>query len=186
MKRRKKNKLSIVIWLLIIAFLAIVLSFPQWIIIFYPEPHRDIVFTAADEHNIDPYLVFAIIRAESKYQTTAKSHVGARGLMQIMPETATWIAAQNHIEDFALEDLHDPGINIKFGSWYIANLMQEYEELPLAIAAYNAGRGTVKSWMEEGIWEGNPEELDKIPFPETRKYVENVLKNYTAYLAIYT
>ncbi len=185
MKRHKKNRLSVVIWLTIIVFLAIVLTFPQWITMFYPEPHRDLVFEAADEHNIDPYLVFAIIRAESKYQTTAKSHVGARGLMQIMPETAEWIAQQNNIEEFNLEDLHDPEINIQFGSWYIANLMQEYKELPLVIAAYNAGRGKVGGWIKDKTWEGNPEELDKIPFPETRKYVENVLKNYAAYQAIY-
>ncbi len=186
MKNRKKNRLSAVVWLTILLFLAIVLTFPQWITIFYPQPHRDLVFATAQEHKIDPYLVFAIIRAESKYQTTAESPVGARGLMQIMPETAEWIAQQNNIEDFKLEELHDPEINIKFGSWYIANLMQEYQELPLAVAAYNAGRGKVGSWIEENIWDGNPEELEKIPFAETREYVRNVLKNYEAYRAIYS
>ena len=188
MKRKARNKYSVILWLFILLFLAVVITFPKWIIIFYPEPHRDIVFSSAYEYGVDPYLVFAIIRAESKFESSAESPVGARGLMQIMPDTARWIALQHGIENFDTAELHQPQINIDFGCWYLAKLNQEFDHgLPLVIAAYNnAGEGNVGQWKESGEWDGNPKNLDNIPFAETRKYVKNVLQNYEAYLAIYT
>jgi len=187
LKRKSKNAFSCILWTFILAFLLIVITFPKWISIFYPEPHHDIVISAAYENDVDPYLVFAIIRAESKYQEGAESSVGAKGLMQIMPETAQWIAGQQGIEDFHIEDLNSPEINIGFGCWYISDLKQEFNgRLPLVMAAYNAGRGTVQEWISSGQWDGTREEIDDIPFAETRQYVENVLKNHEAYLAIYT
>ncbi|HZK43386.1 MAG TPA: lytic transglycosylase domain-containing protein [Syntrophomonadaceae bacterium] len=185
MKIHKKSRLPVAVWLVIILFLIIVLTFPKWITIFYPQPHRDIIFSTAYKHDVDPYLVFAIIRVESKYQVNAQSSAGAMGLMQIMPETAQWIAKQQNIDDFDLEDLYDAEININFGIWYISNLTQEYKEPPLIIAAYNAGRGRVNDWQNDEIWDGNRKEIGKIPFPETRDYVKSVLKNYEAYKAIY-
>lgn len=77
MSKKKKKRFSISLWVSILLFLLVVLSFPQWISYFYPQPHRDIVFDTAYENQVDPYLVFAIIRAESKYQPTAQSPVGA-------------------------------------------------------------------------------------------------------------
>jgi soluble lytic murein transglycosylase len=144
------------------------------------------VVATAYEYNIDPYLVFAIIRAESKYQTGAESSVGARGLMQIMPETAQWISGQLGMTNFDPDRLHDPKINIRMGCWYLSNLNKEFEgRTPIIIAAYNAGRGKVKEWIVNEKWDGSAENLDEIPFPETRQYVHNVLKNYEAYRAIY-
>ena len=185
MKNKQKSKLSKITWLLLLIFLATLLTFPKWITYFYPKPYEEIVYSAAEEHKLDPYLVFAIIRVESKYQPNARSSVGAIGLMQIMPDTAKWIALQKDLGDFDIEDLNDPDTNIRLGSYYIANLLQEYQEMPTAIAAYNAGRGKVASWISEGVWTGSVEELDDIPFPETREYVKNVLKSYAAYRAIY-
>lgn len=181
--RKKLIKMS---WLFILGFLLIVISFPKWITVFYPEPHRDLVINAAYQNDIDPYLVFAIIRAESKYQTAAESPLGAKGLMQIMPETGAWIAEQQGIKEFDSEMLHDPQTNIQLGCWYLASLTEEYEgRLPLIIAAYNAGRGQVRQWVIDGIWDGTPDQVEKIPFEETRIYTKNVMKNYEAYQAIY-
>lgn len=182
----KTRYFSIIIWCLIFLFMGTVLTFPRWIKIFYPQPHSEIVFSAAYKYDIDPYLVFAIVRAESKYQTSAQSPVGARGLMQIMPDTGKWIAEQQGMQEFDPNTLHDPEVNIALGCWYLADLSREFDQrLPLVIAAYNAGRGNVAEWLLQGIWDGNPDELDKIPYEETRTYVENVLKNYEAYRAIY-
>lgn len=189
MKKRRKSRLkfSNLFWLFVIAFLVIVISFPKWIVLFYPQPHRDIIFTAAYENNIDPYLVFAIIRAESDFQENAESSVGAKGLMQIMPDTAQWISEQRGIEDFDPADLHRAEVNIDFGCWYLSSLNSEFNyNTPMVIAAYNAGRGTVSNWLLNGIWDGSIEDLDNIPFDETRIYVRNVLNNYQAYRAIYT
>ena len=184
--QKLKEHFSIFLWVLILVFLAVVLTFPKWITVFYPLPHQDLVVLAAEEVDVDPYLVFAIIRAESKYQTGAESPVGAKGLMQIMPETGAWIADQKGIEGFKAEDLHDPDVNIALGCWYLHSLQKEFPgNTALTIAAYNAGRGKVKEWEANGNWDGDPHEMDKIPFPETQQYVKNVLKNYEAYQAIY-
>lgn len=186
MRVKKKKRFSVFFWTFILIFLAIILTFPKWITVFYPLPHEDVVFSAALEQDVDPYLVFAIIRAESKFQSEATSPVGAKGLMQIMPETGEWIADQMELEDFDVDDLHDVDTNVRLGSWYLSNLSSEFEgNVSLTVASYNAGRGTVKQWMESGQWQGDSEELENIPFPETRQYVKNVLKNYEAYKVIY-
>jgi soluble lytic murein transglycosylase len=186
LKRKAKPRFPTFLWLFILVFLGIVLTFPKWITLFYPQPHRELVVATACEYNIDPYLVFAIIRAESKYQTGAESSVGAKGLMQIMPETARWIAGQLGMTNFDPNQLEDPEINIRMGCWYIANLNKEFDgRTSIVIAAYNAGRGKVKEWVVSDKWDGSFQELERIPFPETREYVHNVLKNYEAYRAIY-
>ncbi|QGU00177.1 Soluble lytic murein transglycosylase [Candidatus Syntrophocurvum alkaliphilum] len=186
MSRFRKPRASIFIWLFILIFLFIIITFPRWITVFYPQPHKDLIFSSAYEYQIDPYLIFSIIRAESKFQTTAESPVGAKGLMQIMPDTALWIAEQRGVEDFQIDELHKPEINIDFGCWYLASLKKEFDgQLPIVIAAYNAGRGKVVNWIEVGQWDGTEDNVEQIPFSETRKYVKNVLKNYQAYHAIY-
>lgn len=186
MKAHKKRKLLRSLGLILLIFLGAAVTFPKWITLIYPLPHQEIVLAMADEYDVDPYLVFAIIRAESNFQTTAQSAVGARGLMQIMPETAEWIAAQMKMSDFQAEDLHQPEVNIRMGCWYLNNLSTEFEgSIPLEVAAYNAGRGKVKQWIKEGQWDGDTDKIEGIPFPETRQYVKNVLNNCEAYKAIY-
>lgn len=186
MRRSKKNRLRVLLWSAIAIFLVVTATFPRWITIFYPRPHQDLVYSMAAQYDVDPLLVFAVIRAESKYQTWAESPRGAKGLMQIMPETAAWIADQMKITDFEAEHLHDPEMNICLGCWYLHDLQKEFKgSLPLTVAAYNAGRGRVSQWQEAGQWNGSADSLRDIPFPETREYVKNVLANYRAYHAIY-
>jgi len=186
LRLRISRGLAFLFWVAIILFIIITLTFPKWITLFYPQPHRTVVFNAAEQYDVDPYLIFSIIRAESGFQTAARSPVGARGLMQIMPETADWIAKQMGIKQFEITDLHDPQINIEMGCWYLASLNKEFAgRLPMMIAAYNAGSGRVREWALSGKWDGSDQHLDDIPFPETRQYVKNVLQNYEAYQAIY-
>ena len=186
MKAHKKRKLLRSLGLILLIFLGAAVTFPKWITLIYPLPHQEIVLAMADEYDVDPYLVFAIIRAESNFQTKAQSSVGARGLMQIMPETAEWIAVQMKMSDFQAEDLHQPEVNIRMGCWYLHNLSTEFKgSIPLEVAAYNAGRGKVKQWIKEGQWDGDTDNIEGIPFPETRQYVKNVLNNCEAYKAIY-
>lgn len=185
-RRSKKNRLSIFLWSAIALFLLVTAAFPRWITLFYPLPHREVVYSMAAQYDVDPFLVFAIIRAESKYQTWAESPAGAKGLMQIMPDTAAWIAGQMKIKDFKTEDLYDPELNIRMGCWYLSQLEKEFDDsLPLTVAAYNAGRGKVSNWVQSGQWQGSAQDLQDIPFPETRNYVKNVLSNYKAYHSIY-
>jgi len=179
--------LSLLLWVVLLVFFFLVFSFPKWITFFYPLPHRELVLTYAERYKVDPYLVFAVIKAESEFKLEAESARGARGLMQIMPATARWIAGQMKMKDFREEDLLKPELNIEMGCWYLANLNQEFKgHLPLVVAAYNAGRGNVREWLLSGTWNGHQDNIADIPFPETRKYVKVVLTDYEIYRVIYS
>ncbi len=154
--------------------------------VFYPYPYREIVREYASEKNLDHALVAGVILSESKFNFSARSHKGAMGLMQLMPETAKWIAQQIEDEDFTLAELEDPEINIRFGTWYLASLHREFDgNEVLMLAAYNAGRGNVKEWMEKYHWDMSFQDIEQIPFKETREYVAKVLKSKSKYQSLY-
>mgnify|MGYP000023048447 FL=1 len=152
----------------------------------YPFDHREIVVTAAQENKVSPSLVAGVILAESKFKEDAKSAPGAIGLMQLMPDTAHWIAEQLNQPKMTDEDIKEPATNIKLGTWYLAYLLDEFKgnEI-LALAAYNAGRGHVEEWMKEYGWDDSFNDIDAIPFGETRNYVRSVLANQKRYTELY-
>lgn len=153
--------------------------------IFYPVPYPEYVFQYADLYKIDPYLVAAVIRGESRFSHTAESGSGARGLMQIMPDTAEWAAEQLSL-DFHPEMLFDPEYNIRIGCWYLRRLQNNFAgNLTIVLASYNAGQGNVSRWLEDGVWDGKLKSLDQVPFSETRFYVRKVLKYYERYRSLY-
>jgi soluble lytic murein transglycosylase len=146
-----------------------------------PLRHDDIIRQQASEKNLDPALVAAVIYEESKFRDQT-SHAGARGLMQITPATADFIAGQSGGTRFVQEDLANPQINIAYGTYYLRYLMDRYDQNEaLAVAAYNAGHGNVDSWVRSA---GGPDAFDvdrDIRFPETRAYVKNVLERRGQY-----
>ena len=141
-----------------------------------PLRHEDIIRQQARDKDLDPALIAAVIYQESKFRDQT-SHAGARGLMQITPETAEFIAKRSGGTAFSQEDLATPQINISYGSYYLRYLLDRYDgDIQLALAAYNAGETNVDRWVREA---GGPEDFDRggdIPFPETRHYVDNVLE----------
>ena len=156
-----------------------------------PLRHEDIIRQQAADKDLDPALIAAICYQESKFQDRT-SHAGARGVMQILPSTADYIARKSGGTQFTHGDLAEPQINISYGSWYLRYLLDHYEgNERLAIAAYNAGETNVDKWVSEA---GGPGEFDKdedIPFAETREYVASVeekkreyRKNYARELGI--
>lgn len=152
----------------------------------YPLQYDYMVRQYAHADGVDPALVAAVILAESKFNETAASHRGARGLMQIMPETGTWIAEKMKWRDFTPEQLADVRTNIRMGTWYLAYLLKVYQgNTVLALAAYNAGRGTVDGWRETYGWPKDFSKIEEIPFSETREYVKMVLLNEQQYKALY-
>ena len=152
---------------------------------FYPYEYRSYIETSAARHHADPYLVAALIKNESKFHSAAQSDGGAVGLMQLMPQTAEWIARQLG-EPFTEDYLYDPALNIRYGVWYLAELEREFRGNDiLALAAYNAGRGNVRDWMERGHWTDTFDEIDAIPYPETRLYVRRVLEDREHYKRLY-
>lgn len=141
-----------------------------------PLGHEDIIRQQAREKGLDPALIAAVIYAESKFADDRTSHAGARGLMQITPETARAIALRTGGVAFRQADLADPQINISYGSWYLRNLLDRYGgNRVLALAAYNAGQGNVDRWIARAQVRGQPLTVDAIPFGETRAYVDRVL-----------
>ena len=153
----------------------------------YPYHYKQTVEYYADRYSVDRNLVAGIILAESKFDTKAVSHPGAVGLMQVMPETGTWIAHQIEDDSFTVSKLHEPEMNIKYGTWYMASLQEEFGgNKILALAAYNAGRGNVHEWIELYGWdESTFSDYTQIPFPETREYVKRVLENEQQYVRLY-
>ncbi|MDA8234503.1 MAG: lytic transglycosylase domain-containing protein [Clostridia bacterium] len=154
--------------------------------VFYPLPYKELIKKEAYNHHVEPLLIAAIIRNESKFNSKATSKRGAIGLMQIMPETGSWIAQQRKIKDFNPDSLFHPETNISYGTWYLANLSKEFHDDPvLIIAAYNGGRGNVRDWLNQNRWTGEHTTLDQIPFTETRNYVKKVLRDYEIYRELY-
>jgi soluble lytic murein transglycosylase len=139
-----------------------------------PLRHDDIIRQQASDKALDPALIAAVIYEESRFRDQT-SHAGARGLMQITPETADFIARRSGGIRFEQSDLATPQVNIAYGAWFLRYLIDHYDgNETLAIAAYNAGQTNVDGWVERaGGLEGFDAARD-VPFPETRAYVENV------------
>jgi len=150
-----------------------------------PLRHDDIIRQQAREKNVDPALIAAVIYEESRFRDQT-SHAGARGLMQITPETADAIAKHSGGVRFKQSDLAEPQINISYGAYYLRLLIDHYDgNETLAIAAYNAGIGNVDKWVAEAGGPGGFRSAEHIPFPETRAYVENVMDRREDYRSKY-
>ena len=138
----------------------------------------------ANEYNVDEYLIYAIIKAESNFEPNAESHRGAKGLMQLMYSTAEDISKRIGIE-LNEENILEPDINIKLGTKYISMLIQKYNNINLALAAYNAGSGNVDGWIEKGTLKSDGSDIENVPFTETNNYVRKILRDYEIYKNIY-
>ncbi|PZD95843.1 lytic transglycosylase domain-containing protein [Paenibacillus sambharensis] len=153
----------------------------------YPIYYKSDITASAENYGVDPYLVAAIIRAESNYKTGKESKKGALGIMQIMPDTAKWIVEKAEFTEVSMEELRDRAdVGIELGTWYLHSLHEQFENNPIAVvAAYNAGPGNVRSWLRDGIWDGTRESSSQIPFGETRHYVQKVIYYYNKYKELY-
>lgn len=144
-----------------------------------PLRHEDVIRQQADEKEVDAALIAAVIYSESKFRDQTSS-AGARGLMQITPEAADTIARNSEATTFELKDLGDPEINIRYGTFLLAELLERYDgDEAAALAAYNAGPGNADEWG------GSELTVEEIPFPETRAYVEEVLEKRDEYRGEY-
>src|ERR687883_681891 len=151
-----------------------------------PLRHDDIIRQQAADKDLDPALIAGVIFAESHFRDQT-SHAGAKGLMQLMPATAAYIAEKSGGTAFEQGDLATPQVNIAYGSWYLRHLLDKYEGREvLALAAYNAGQGKVDEWAAVARARGESfRAADHIPFAETRQYVEKVLDARVRYRRTY-
>lgn len=156
---------------------------PEYWQALFPFPYSNTIVKWSKEHQINPILVVSLIRQESRFEPEIRSSAGALGLMQVMPETGEWIAEKIALEDYSLIN---PENNITLGTWFLDFTHDEYKNNSmLAIASYNAGPGNVSSWVKRFGFNDPDEFVEKIPFGETKNYVESVFSNYWNYLRIY-
>ena len=184
-----KNK-KIFITLLIIVLIIVFLIFARNPIlkIIYPRTYEEAVLIYSEKYNVDKNLILAVIKAESNFNENAISNRNAIGLMQLMEETAKDVANKNNIEidnENIKEELCDVYKNIEIGTAYIASLLQRYQNTEVALAAYNAGIGTVDNWIEKGIINKDGSNIENIPYKETNYYVRKILRDYTIYQVLY-
>lgn len=149
----------------------------------YPFPFLEPIEAWSQERQLNPLLVTALIRQESRFMPGIRSGVGATGLMQVMPDTGAWIAEKIKLKQY---QLNDPEDNIKLGTWYLDYTHQEYSgNSLLAIASYNAGPGAVSDWVAKNGLTDPDTFVETIPYDETRGYVKSVFGNYWNYLRLY-
>lgn len=154
---------------------------PAWFAARFPTPWHGAVTQNARTQDVDPNWLYAMIRRESLFMSDVGSGVGAQGLMQLMPRTARWINDKANV-GLTQIDLHDPATSIQLGSAYLSYLRDRFPgQLPLAIAAYNAGPGRVKQWLPESRTMPGDVWVDTILFDETRHYVRAVLAGTVIY-----
>jgi soluble lytic murein transglycosylase len=141
-----------------------------------PLQHQDIIRQQAADKHLDPALIAAVIYAETKFDPRP-SAAGAQGLMQIMPETARFLAHRSGATTFTTADLARPQVNIAYGSYYLRYLLDVYNgRIVPALAAYNGGEANVDRWVAAAHARGHALRISDIPFPETQAYVSKVLK----------
>jgi len=178
-RRRRRRRISLVLGVAALAGLLALLVLPRIPDavreLALPLRHEDIIRQQSEAKELDPSLVAAVIYAESRFRDQT-SHAGARGLMQITPHTARYIARLSGGTTFEQGDLATPQINISYGTYYLRYLLDRYSENKvLALAAYNGGEGNVDRWIGQASTTERGFAIDEIPFAETRHYVEGVL-----------
>jgi peptidoglycan lytic transglycosylase len=151
-----------------------------------PLRHEDIIRQQASDKGLDPALIAGVIYAESHFIDGRTSSAGAQGLMQLTPATAQYIAQKSGGTRFRVSDLGTPQVNIAYGAYYLKYLMQRYgDDVPLVLAAYNAGEGNVDKWIASARVKDKSLDINAIPFGETRSYVTKVMAARKEYRSTY-
>lgn len=176
----KKLKRFVIRILFLIAAVAGVLYYN------YPKVYEQEVYTYAKEFNLDPLLVYSVMKVESNFNTDAISYKGAKGLLQIMDSTGAWGSECLKMTDYDHDQLFVPEVNIRIGCWYLSKLINQYDgDINKALAAYNAGSGNVAKWMNNSEYSRDGKTLSYIPFKETRTYINKVNFHHKMYTLIY-
>ena len=188
MTKKFIKRMIILIFLLAIIFYLLKIVRVQEIVFkqIYPTKYSAYVEKYSKENNLDKYMIYAIIKAESNFDSNVKSQSDAIGLMQLLEETAEERANIIDDETITEDDLYDPETNIKLGTSYYAYLLNHYNHNNiLALTAYNAGMGNVDTWIKTGVIKQDGSDIENIPYKETNNYVRRILRDYQIYLELY-
>lgn len=151
----------------------------------YPKKYSDYVELYAEQYDIPPHVLYAVIRTESSFDSAAVSKKGAVGLMQFMPETFDWLTNEMLFEHLADGMRYDPETSVRYGAYLLSHLYKRYGDWSVVFAAYNAGIGTVDGWLEDPECADGAGGLKAIPYKETRNYVKKVTKALSTYDRLY-
>ena len=186
-----KNKYKIIIGTVIVLFIITILFIlfkDKLLKILYPKTYSEIISVYAEEYDVEENLIYAVIKAESNFDSQAVSNREAIGLMQIVEETAIDVANKNHIDldkENIVEELLDIDNNINLGTKYLSTLLIQYGNIEVALAAYNAGIGTVNNWIDKQIIKADGSDIENVPYKETNNYVRKILRDYRIYNDLY-
>ena len=169
--KEKGFMLSVLAFLLLVFFCVTLFSVKNS----YSKKYVEFVNQESLCNGVNPNLIFAIIKQESNFNEKAVSKVGAVGLMQLMPQTAEWVAQQNGLQ-YIYSKLFEPSFNIKIGTMYFKYLLNKFNDIKFALCAYNAGEGVLEKWLQNKDFS-----LDKIPYKETKNFVKSVMFYYEKY-----
>lgn len=162
-------------------------AMPGWYArLWFPLERVTAIRAEAERYDVDPTLVAAVIYEESGFVSDSRSSQGAVGLMQVLPSTARFVATLRPRPSPSPERLAEPEVNIAYGTAYLHHLLDKYDDVPLALAAYNAGTANVDRWRVEANRAGRALAVpEDVPFPETRSYVEDVVRTRDIYARAY-
>ena len=186
-KSKYKIMICTVIVVLIVTIL-LVLFKDKLLKILYPKTYSEIISVYAEEYDVEENLIYAVIKAESNFDSRAVSNKDAIGLMQIVEDTAIDVAKKNNIDidtENIEEEILDIDNNINIGTKYLSTLLTQYGNIEVALAAYNAGIGTVNNWIEKQIIQADGSDIENIPYKETNNYVRKILRDYRIYNELY-
>lgn len=182
---RHKIRLSY-ICIILLFFILIFAVAPKILKSMFPTPHLDVVEKYARDHQVKITMVYAVMKAESGFRANVVSHKGAVGLMQITEATGKWIASELGITEYTTDKLNDPELNIRLGCWYLSYLIKRFDgNTELALAAYNAGEGTVSRWIDSDNIGWEDSRIKSLPYKETEKYLVRVNRIYFVYKTLY-
>lgn len=184
MKKRNAAIAAVLLTVALLAALAGPVLRDHVLRLLYPQPYSQLVKREAEEFSLSESLVYAVIKTESNFDEDAQSHAGARGLMQLTPQTFQWVSSLHPPENGG-GDILDPGDNIHCGCALLRLLLDHYGSQETALCAYNAGMGTVSGWLAEGEFSDDGESLHTIPYPETENYVKKVTAAVKMYEELY-
>lgn len=184
--KRKILKKSKYILILLISLTVIVLMLNNASRLMFPLKYKEHIIAYSEKYNVDPFLVFAIAKVESNFNSDAVSSKNARGLMQISLKTGKWGAQVLGLDRYNSDSLFEPETNISIGCWYLYVLAEEFDgNTDLVLAAYNGGSGNVNEWLKNKAYSSSGKSLEKVPFKETENYIKKVNNYWSIYKKLY-
>ena len=185
MRRKRIKRLFTTVGILAVLALVLTASYQVYLRAVYPLEHEEVVTAYAEQFELPPSLIYAVIQTESHFREDAVSSAGAKGLMQLMDGTYEWIQTKLPGDPEPADRIFEPEVNIRCGCKLLSVLYGQFDNTETVLAAYNAGIGTVQGWLADGQYSADGVTLSYIPIEETNTYVKRVLRAQARYRALY-